>query len=139
MRIVLDSSVLAKLVIDEPGSDLVFSIVESAIEEETDLMVSELAFYEVGNVLWKHYRGKRNVPGLLSDLYSLGIARVPMNDDLSEATLECALNMDITFYDAVHIAIAKAREAYLITEDRELLRKYDNARDIRSAINDFKK
>jgi predicted nucleic acid-binding protein len=135
MKLILDSSVLAKLFLEEEGSEEALEIMDSSYIENIDIVASELIFYEVGNTIWKHLRKKtKDGSEYIKKLFLLNIEYIPLSEDLAINALKTAHKYDITFYDGVHIALSQDYESPLVTEDRLLLKKFQMAINIESAL-----
>ena len=103
---------------------------ERAIEFLEGAVTLDLALYELGNLIWKECILKRMISRRealkriedlvkvleLMYLESLG------NEDMKGAMM-LAIDLNLTFYDASYLHIAKSRNIPLITEDKELLEK----------------
>ncbi len=92
-------------------------------------VISTLTEYEIGNVLWKENKRKKlknpeRVAAIFSestkDLEKLGL------DSIVEV-LKLSLERNITFYDASYAYLAEKEHLKLITQDKELQKKTDNA------------
>lgn len=124
--VVLDSSILVKLVVNEPGSDEVRKRVKALLEEGFDLCTVDLALPEALNALWKHAK----LRGDLSESEALSAAEdfvqiyrrlvVLRSEVLYREALELALSLGLTVYDALYVAAARRMGARLYAEDREL-------------------
>ncbi len=135
MKLTLDSSVIAKLFIDEKDTKNAVSLMEKSIEAGAELIASDLILYEVGNTIWKHIRKKKtDGQEYLRQLFFLNIDYLPINQDIACQTIALAQEYDITYYDAVHVMLAKNNEKPLVTEDKELLKKVDSAINIKEAL-----
>jgi len=135
MRFVLDSSFIAKLFFRETGSEKALEIMEIALEKDISFMASELVFYEVGNVIWKRLRGTANDgKEYLQQLRRLDIDFVGLGGDLMTGAMEEAQRSEITYYDAVHVRLARREGVRLITEDAVLLEKFGHAVSIEDAL-----
>lgn len=121
MSIVLDASVVAKLLVEEPGSTEARSLVaEAASASAPDLLIAE-----VGNMLWRRVRAGttprdavaellRIVPAVVADLHPLC--------PLGPAALQIALRRDHPIYDCLYLALAQREGLPLATADRRLAR-----------------
>jgi len=135
MNLILDSSVIAKLFLEEKGSEEALEIMESSYIEDLKIIASDLIFYEVGNTIWKHLRKtKKDGSEYINKLYLLNIEYFPLNEDLAVKAMKIAQKHDITFYDGVHIALGQEQRSKLVTEDKLLLNKFDNAINIDKAL-----
>jgi predicted nucleic acid-binding protein len=91
-------------------------------EREVVLHVLDLTFYELGNAL---LRGRARASAeqtatVLAALREICPTIIPEDDDLALAS-ELAAEHELTLYDAAYAAVAKRRDAPLVTFDRELL------------------
>ena len=135
MKLVLDSSVLAKLFFDEPNSDFAIKLMELGDEKDIEFLASDLAIYEVGNTIWKNLRRKRKDGSqFVNLLFLLNIEFVSINEDLAGEAIKQAQKNDITYYDGIHVALSKRNKANLITQDRELLKKIKSAISIEKIL-----
>ena len=135
MKYILDTSVIIKLFFLEKGSMEAMKLMQMGINREVELLASDLIFYEVGNVIWKNLRktgddGREHI----KKLAILLIDYVALDDKLMMKSMEVAQENDITYYDAVHVALAELRKSYLITEDKKLLNTFKSAINIKQAL-----
>jgi len=107
------------------------------VEEETllsklnDLATLDLAFYEIGNALWKQVSIRRVASGEEVKLVASAVSKVFlmksfikiswMDLDYS-AIFDLALGNNITFYDASYLAASMVFKKPLVTEDEKLKR-----------------
>ncbi|MDP7078740.1 MAG: type II toxin-antitoxin system VapC family toxin [Candidatus Undinarchaeales archaeon] len=134
MKLVLDSSVLAKLFIEESGTEDALALIGLAHMLDLELLAAQLAVSEVGNVLWKHLRDTDDDGSEhMRQLFLLDITFVPLDSVRSSRASSLATGHDISFYDAVHVALAEEHLCDLVTEDNELQKKVDQAIGLRKA------
>ncbi len=118
---------------------LVTELREKLLDYSDVLAVLDLAFYEMGNVLWKEYRrGKIRDLAAVAEFFeevlmTLQIMRVPTN--LAEI-LKLAVNHGLTFYDASYIYVAQHYGLKLVTEDKDLL-KFPQAISVRELLHEL--
>jgi predicted nucleic acid-binding protein len=138
MKLILDSSVVAKLFFKEAGSDSAIRLMELGDVLDIEFLASDLVIYEVGNVILKNL-GKKKKDGAryMKLLFLLNIDFIPINDNLACEAFSEAQNNKITYYDAVHVALGKKNHAALVTQDKELLRKIKNALSIEKALEEI--
>ena len=94
-------------------------------ELDYDAFLTDLNFYEIGNVLWKHKNilkelteaDVKKISKVLIDWNNL--IRIDSESDF-EKILEIALKQSITFYDSTYIHFAKKFGLKLITYDKKL-------------------
>jgi len=87
-----------------------------------------LAYYEIGNALWKEcnlYKrvSVEEVVKTLRFMYSmLGLMKVIHIEDVSFSinTFFIANKLNITYYDAVYLNVAKELDKVLVTDDKRL-------------------
>lgn len=115
---VLDSSVLLKWFRpEEPLAEAAQALRRAYVEERLELVIPDLALYEVANVL--RYRGPESAAQQALD--SLLELRIPLHRlDLQtlHAATEAAFRDQVTVYDAVFLAVAERLHWYLVTADR---------------------
>jgi predicted nucleic acid-binding protein len=123
---VLDASVAAKWFL--PASTETLAGESRRILEEyslgaRQLMVPDLFWPELGNILWKAVRqgrmSRKSSGDAIEALEASGIPTVPCLPLLPDA-MAISLAFDRTVYDAVYVALAAARDALLVTADERL-------------------
>jgi len=88
-----------------------------------------LALFELGNVIWKECYIYKSISfdeakKLLSEISRLlEIMRIIDVNKLKEDILSLAVNLGITYYDALYVYIAKKQKLILVTEDKKLKNK----------------
>jgi predicted nucleic acid-binding protein len=130
-RLVVDASVAAKWLLPEPDSAAAASLLEDA---GTSLHVPELFDAELGNVLWKRVQRDELKAGEATSLAVL-IGGIPAtrhtHADLLEGAVGVALDLSITVYDALYVALAQALGAPLATADGWLAERARKVVEIR--------
>jgi predicted nucleic acid-binding protein len=123
---VVDASVCAKWCLpekDEPFIPQAQRLLEGYIRAEISLIVPDVFWPELGNVLWKAVRkGRLSNSDALSGLEYLQNLKIPTyscSDFLAE-TLHLALSYDRTFYDSLYVTLAEHSSTELITADERL-------------------
>lgn len=117
MKWVIDASVAAKWIAPEPDSPLA----EALLDDE--LIVPDLLFAEVGNILWKkQMRGELDAAATRLGTRWLLQAPLLVHDSASllADALELALRLRHPAYDCFYVALALRVDALLITADRRL-------------------
>ena len=123
---ILDASVLVKLVITEPGSEQARDIVRRAVSEGEVLACPDIALAEALNALWKqHALLKRTTAdvfkGAVEDLLRLWrLLRVWATEELAVLACELALKVRLPIYDALYLALAEKAQDRLFTFDEKL-------------------
>ena len=140
MKLVLDSSVVAKLFFEEEGSDSAIRLMEIGDEKDIEFIASDLIIYEVGNTIWKNLkRTKKDGTRYIELLFLLNIEFVPLDHDLACKSQRLAQKKNITYYDAVHVALCKKNKATLVTQDRGLLKKFKTVLSIDEILKKIEK
>ncbi len=133
---ILDSSILVKLVLAEPGSREAKELVVSLLRDGYTLHTVDIALAESLNAVWKHVvihkdleaEAVRDVLEDLIRIYSkLGVLSTP---ELSEEAMEISLIHKIAVYDSLYIAAARKLGTTLYTADKRL---HDESRGIASS------
>lgn len=117
--IVVDASVVVDLLLARaPWA----AAIEARLQGEAAIAAPHLMDVEVGQVLRRFVRAGEltatRAAGALEDLAALPIERFPHTPLLREAF---ALRDNVTFYDAVYLALAEALDVPLLTRDRALV------------------
>jgi predicted nucleic acid-binding protein len=119
VSVVLDASAVAKLLIEEPGSDVVRGIVAT----EPHRLAPELLVAEVGNMLWRRMRNG-TTPVAAADRLMRAVPRAVTSLEalapLSQDALEIALRHNHPIYDCFYVALARRESSALVTADRRL-------------------
>ncbi|WP_297552551.1 type II toxin-antitoxin system VapC family toxin [Thermococcus sp.] len=114
--IVVDASVLVKVVLKEPGWD--------EIELDSNTATLDYALVESMNAIWKAIRRSRIAEEtgktLIAVLKLIGSGMLTFEaQNFFGRGLEIALKENITIYDALYIALAEALKAELLTADEK--------------------
>ena len=122
---VVDSSVVTKWFLTEPGSDLAIAIRDSFATRRLGLKVPTLMMYEVANAL--RFSGAFSTGDLALAVKSLSRYRFEFwrpRGKLLEKAVTMSANEGVTVYDACYVALASLGRCTAITEDKELLEKF---------------
>ena len=116
MKFVVDASVAAKWLLAEALSAKALDVVQPGNE----LVVPDLCWAEVGNILWKKSRAgelaSTEAAKRFDDLALMGI-RTVSNVVVARAALGVALATGRTVYDSLYIALAMHEGCRLVTAD----------------------
>jgi predicted nucleic acid-binding protein len=117
MKWVVDASVAAKWLAPERDSPLAEALLDD------DLIVPDLLFAEVGNILWKkQLRGEMDAAS--TQVGARWLLQVPLqvhdSAGLLADALALALQLQHPAYDCFYLALALRSEAPLVTADRRL-------------------
>ncbi len=129
-RVVLDSSAIVALFFKEDVSDKV----EEEVDRFSEYYTVDQAFSEVANAAWK----KVYVYGEDKDLskqalrkaveFVSKICKVVDSLSLIDSAFDIALDVSITVYDALFVALASKLNEKLITTDDKLWKKLQDSR-----------
>lgn len=121
--IVVDSSVVAKWVVPEPDSVQAWRVVTETGAAGGRLIVLDLAFPEVVNVIWKKHRQKlvmlQKAREFLDDLWRLPV-HVKSAAQLLDQAFNIAVKYDRAVYDALFVALVQDLGVKGVTADEPL-------------------
>ncbi len=121
--LVIDSSVVAKWFVPEPDSPLADKVMADTAAAGGAIVVLDLVFAEVVNVIWKKYRQKLitldKAHGSIADLLRSPM-RVESAARLVEKAFEIAIKYDRAVYDALFVALAHDLGIKGVTADEPL-------------------
>ena len=118
--VVLDANVIAKLIVDEPNSELAARLFE---REDLVFCTPSHALAELLEVVCRKVReGRASEQQLRQALLWLpgSFISVPI-EALLELAADIAPAHAISIYDALYVALASERENRLVTDDRKLV------------------
>ncbi|MGI8744039.1 MAG: type II toxin-antitoxin system VapC family toxin [Bryobacteraceae bacterium] len=125
-RYVIDASVAAKWYLPDDTEALVpqaVAIFRSFLAGRTEILVPDVFFAEIGNVIWKAERRGRCSPELgdraIAALAGAGFLAYRSHELISTA-LRLARKYDRTVYDSLYLALAAQENATMITADERL-------------------
>ncbi|GGO61530.1 type II toxin-antitoxin system VapC family toxin [Roseovarius pacificus] len=119
MKLVVDTSVAMKWLIDEPGSEIALNL------QGHDLVAPALLRIEAANV-FRMLAAKNAVEAdAAEELFNL-LQQAPMNiidadDGLEERALDLALELGHPVYDCIYLAVAERMNRFLITADIQFI------------------
>ncbi len=120
--IVIDSSVFASLIV----KDEFYEVCKKFVTGRKATV--DLAYAEVGNVLWKHVKiGRIPVEEVAKRVELLvmmiGTSKVFKTKELLPDAVKLAVNYGVTVYDALFVSLALKLNAELVTTDSKLYEK----------------
>ena len=117
MKWVIDASVAAKWLAPEPDSPLAEALLDA------ELIVPDLLFAEVGNILWKKQL-RAEMDAATTRVGARWLLQVPLqvhdSASLLSDALALALQLQHPAYDCFYLALAQQVDAPLVTADRRL-------------------
>ena len=134
--IVLDSSVFIKLFIDEEDSQTALSLMDSIMEEQTQILVPHIFYYEVFGIAKKHNVDCLNLLSVLESYENSILQYVAPSRELTKQVIEITEQGSInsgypSFYDASYHAIAMLNDCDFITADKKHYEKTKHLRNVR--------
>lgn len=125
MKYLLDTSTIAVLLARYK---------EKALDILKKCTTLDLAFYELGNIIWKEYALFKRITleealSRASEAYTIiqtmKVYSITKPEEYREI-MSTAVTLKITFYDSAFLTISKINNFKLVTQDRELLEKAPN-------------
>jgi predicted nucleic acid-binding protein len=126
IAVVVDANVAAKWFLpsrSEPLADEAFHLLRRYMNGEVRILVPDLFWAEVANVLWKSVRLGRCTESVaraaLESLRDRNLTTMP-SLALIEKAFEIATTFGRTVYDGLYVALAVVSRAQLVTADEKL-------------------
>jgi len=115
-RFVLDTSVVVKWFSEEKDSDKARKLLKSLEEKKIEIILPALVKYELANAFLK---GKQlsypEAKIALETFYNLPLLFVEETFDLAKDSYQLGKKMNLCYYDACFLALAKSQKATLVT------------------------
>jgi predicted nucleic acid-binding protein len=126
-ELVVDASVAIKLFVEEELSREAEHLFQELVKSPASrFFVPDLFFLECANILWKYVRRFEHDPEKarqdITSLRSLPLRTLAVTD-LSEMSLDLAIEQDVSVYHACYAVLARELQLPFITADRKLIRK----------------
>lgn len=119
---VIDASVAVKWFLEEEGTAAALRIQVAFFEGILAIRVPAIFPWEVMNALrYSAQFPARDLREAANDLDRAGFATMPLFGAYLERTIELALDLDITIYDASYLALAEIHGCPLYTADEALI------------------
>lgn len=106
--------------------DIALKIKEDFINQRVTISIPTLTFYEVNNLLRTAYKRLKISHKQAEEAYGgfLNLAFITYSSkDLFKKTLEIAISLEISSYDASYLALAEVIKAPFFTADEKLVQK----------------
>lgn len=115
-RFVLDTSVIVKWFSEEKGSEKARTILQQLQDQKVEILLPELVKYELANAFLKGKKLTGREAGVaLETFYSLPLLFIAETPESAKLAYILAVKLDISYYDACFLALAKTKKATLIT------------------------
>lgn len=121
--VVVDASVIAKTILPwEEGRDKTKRILQRHIDKEDQIIVPDLLFYEVANILATRTTiPLKKVQSSIKELYKIDLqVHHPSETNMLQAA-KLAKERHLSVYDAVYAVLAKEKKCPLITADEKFV------------------
>ena len=124
-QVVLDTSVVIKWVRSgEEDREQALQLRKNYLEGELAIAIPDLLLYELANVLrFKPSAVKENVRKVVNSFLDLGLAVIEPSPVVLHEAIELSFEYDVTFYDALFLAIAENLRYDFVTADQALYRQ----------------
>jgi len=125
-NLVLDSSILVKLVTNESNSEQARTTITTLLKKGYNLLTIDIALAESLNALWKHANIYKDLKpeearSAIEDMTKIyDKLDILTTRELTEETTNIALTQNITIYDALYITATQKLNATLYTADQKL-------------------
>jgi predicted nucleic acid-binding protein len=130
---VIDASVGIKWFVPEIHSD----VAQQLLTEGNTLLVPDLFFPEIGNILWKRVRRGEDTSENARQTFA-EFNTVPMevygSQPLTPTALAIALQTDRTVYDSLYLALAILQQCSMVTADTKLFNALSNTAFVNNVI-----
>jgi predicted nucleic acid-binding protein len=126
LSLLLDSSILVKLVVEEPSSHQARERVKESLKLGCILFTVDVALPEVLNALWKHVKIHGDLEAdeaerAADDLMLLwDRMRILPSREVSSEALRIAFEKGLSVYDSLFLAASEKTRSKLITADKRL-------------------
>ena len=117
-RVVLDASAVMAFFENRPGAEKVEDLINRAVEEKVELLMSMVSWGEVYYSVWRA-RGKGAAEEKLRFLGQLPIEIVPPEAELTKLAASFRAQHKLLYADCFVAALAKTRKAELLTADAD--------------------
>ena len=126
-HIILDSSVVAKWFFPtEEESNIALNIKDLFLSKDISISVPILIYYEINNLIRSAIKSLRINEELAKEAYQ-GFLNLDLiaysSKELMKSTLEKAISLDISSYDASYLALTEYLQIPFITADQKLILK----------------
>jgi predicted nucleic acid-binding protein len=121
--LVVDASVAAKWVLDEPGRDAAVQLIVRQNQMQVELIAPDLILLELSNMISKRERRKLLTTVQAEHAFHFMVQsspRLARSQPLIPSALELSRQHQLSFWDSVYLALALERGCSLITADHRL-------------------
>lgn len=127
MKTIIDASVGVKWFFKEVDWEKADRILQKSLNGTIQLVVPELFFYEVGNVLLNKKESHENITDIAQKLQAINFSVNSIGYHSFYAIANVAKEFSLTFYDALYITLMNEEHCEFITADKKLFQKVHKA------------
>ena len=122
--IVLDASIILKMIFEEQDTPLALQLREKHITGEDKIAAPELLYYELANVLaTKVPISVKNASSVLAEMFNLEFETFTLGEEEFLFSIGTSRKYKISVYDASYVILADRLNCNFITSDVKLFRK----------------
>jgi len=130
--IVLDASIILKLIFEEQDTPQALQLRENHITGEGKIAAPELLYYELANVLaTKVAIPVKNASSALAEIFNLEIETFTLGVEEFLSSISVSRKYKISVYDASYMILAERLNCDFITADAQLFRKTKDLKFVR--------
>ena len=130
--IVLDASIILKLIFEEQDTPLVLQLRENHITGEEKIAAPELLYYELANVLaTKVLIPVKSASSALAEIFNLEIETFTLGVEEFLSSISISRKYRISVYDASYVVLAERLNCDFVTADAQLARKTKDMKFVR--------
>ena len=136
--IILDASVILKMIFEEQDTNLVLQLIENHITGKEKMAAPELLYYELANVLaTKTPLSVKSSSSALTEIFNLEIETYTLGVEEFLSSINISYKYKISVYDASYMILAERLNCNLITADVKIVKKTKDLKFVR-LLNDIK-
>jgi len=130
--IVLDASIILKLILEEQDTPLALQLRENHITGEDKIAAPELLYYELANVLaTKVAIPINNASSALAEIFNLEIDTYTLGLEEFLSSISVSRKYKISVYDSSYVILAERLNCDFVTADAQLFRKTKDLKFVR--------
>lgn len=130
--IVLDASIILKMIFEEHDTPLALQLREGHIKGEEIIAAPELLYYELANVLaTKVPISVKNASSVLAEMFNLEFETFTLGAEEFLSSIETSRKYKISVYDASYVILAERLSCDFITSDVKLFRKTKDLKSVK--------
>ena len=122
--IILDASIILKMIFEEQDTLLALQLREKHITAEDKIAAPELLYYELANVLaTKVPISVKNASSVLTEIFNLEFMTFTLGEEEFLTSISASRKYKISIYDASYVILAERLSCDFITADMKLFKK----------------